>query len=450
MTRQDMQRATSGVRHGVSAVAPRAYEFPRGFLWGAATSSHQVEGGNRWNDWWAFEQAGRVPHASGEACRHYELYEHDFDLARAAGQNAHRFSIEWSRVEPNEGEWNADAIDHYRDVIAALRRRGLEPVVTLHHFTLPTWAAERGGWTSRHIVRWFARYADHVARELGEGIRYWVTVNEPTVYVKHAYALGDWPPGRKGAWGRVLLVLANLARAHRIARARVRARRPATLVGFAHSAPVLQPCDPSRLGDRAATWFRDVVLNRAFFRLMGAGVPGVRVPFDFVGLNYYTRAVVRGTRSGIVPFAGTECLSEHHVDRGPRNDVGWEVYPAGLLQTLRRFASYGVPLIVTENGIATADEDLRATFLLEHLVQLAQALGEGIDVRGYFYWSLIDNFEWAAGTTARFGLFAVDYSTFERSARPALHLYRDVCRTNRLPLDEPADVRAEPCGSSSR
>lgn len=427
----------------------RDIEFPPGFLWGSATSSHQVEGGNRWNDWWAFEQTGRLPHASGEACGHYERYESDFDLARSAGQNAHRFSIEWSRVEPREGEWNADAIEHYRGVLDGLRQRDIEPVVTLHHFTLPSWMLERGGWTSRHSVRCFARYVDHVVRELGAGIRYWVTVNEPTVYVKHAYVVGDWPPCERRAWGRALLVFANMARAHRAARARIRSRMPGALVGFAHSAPVLQPCDPSRWSDRTAAWVRDAALNRAFFSLLGAGIPGAPVPFDFVGINYYTRAVVRGTGPGLIPFAGTECLSNHHADRGPRSDVGWEVYPAGLLQTLRRFSRYGVPLVITENGIATTDEELRSAFLLAHLAQLGQAVEEGIDVRGYFYWSLMDNFEWTAGTSPRFGLFAVDYSSLERSARPALHDYAAICRANRMTADERHRLGLEQRGAGS-
>lgn len=418
------------------SVTSREIDLPTGFLWGAGTSSHQVEGGNRWNDWWAYEQAGRVPHASGDATGHYERYELDFDLARAAGQNAHRFSIEWSRVEPRDGEWNADAIGHYRDVLEALRQREIEPVVTLHHFTLPAWMLERGGWASRHGARWFTRYVDHVVRELGAGIRYWVTVNEPTVYVKHAYVAGSWPPCAKRAWGRALAAIVNMARAHRAARALIRARVPGALVGFAHSAPVLQPCDPSRWPDRTAAWVRDAVLNRAFFSILGAGLPGVEMPFDFVGINYYTRTVVRGRGEGLIPFAGRECLSDHHADRGPRNDLGWEVYPAGLLETLRRFSRYGVPLVITENGIATTDEALRSTFLLQHLAQLGRAVEEGIDVRGYLYWSLMDNFEWAAGTAPRFGLFAVDYASLERTPRPALRDYQAVCRANRVTVAE--------------
>ncbi|HET7585376.1 MAG TPA: glycoside hydrolase family 1 protein [Gemmatimonadaceae bacterium] len=419
--------------------------FPSGFLWGSATASHQVEGDNRWNDWWMAEQRGLVPHRSGAACRHYEMYEHDFDLARGAGQNAHRFSIEWSRVEPAPGVWDEDAIAHYREVIDALRARGIEPVVTLHHFTLPTWVAERGGWANRRTVRRFARYVSRMADALGDAVRYWVTINEPTVYVKHAYVVGDWPPCAVRAWWRAVRAFGHMARGHRAARARLRARWPHAQVGFAHSAPVIQPGDPSRLGDRTAAWLRDWVLNRAFFALLRRGERG-EPPFDFIGLNYYTRAVVRGGGGGLIPFVGTECLAPRLEDRGVRSDLGWEVYPAGLGATLRRFARYGVPLLVTENGIATTDEELRASFLCAHLEELAGAVRDGVDVRGYFYWSLLDNFEWTQGTEARFGLFHVDFDTQERRSRPALDRYRAVCAANRYPPDVPwiAD------GSSSR
>ncbi len=423
---------------------PRSYRFPRDFLWGAATASHQVEGGNRWNDWWAFEEAGRLPHASGDACRHWDLYEADFDRARHAAHNAHRFSIEWSRVQPTPGEWSTEAVEHYRDVIHALRSRGIEPVVTLQHFTLPTWVAERGGWSDRRSVECFARYAELVARELGEDVRYWLTVNEPTVYVKHAWIVGDWPPCRRRAWVAAARSFRNMARAHRAARDRIRAARPDASVGFAHSAPLLQPCDPTRALDRFAAWLRDLVLNRSFFLLLGRERGGR--PFDFIGINYYTRTVVRGGSSGIIPFAGTECRSDHHADRGPFSDVGWEVYPDGLTETLRRFSRYGVPLLVTENGIATDDESLRTSFLVEHLARVGEALEEGVDVRGYLHWTLMDNFEWALGTTARFGLFGVDFATQERTARPALDRYRDVCETGLLSLDGVGSVPSDADG----
>jgi beta-glucosidase len=162
-------------------------------LWGAATASHQVEGGNHWNDWWEAETSGLLPHRSGAACDHYRLYENDFDLARDLGHNAHRFSIEWSRIEPESEVWNEASIEHYARVLQALRDRGIEPVVTLHHFTNPAWFARAGGWLSPGCEQRFARYVEYVASHL-PGVKYWITINEPTVLVKHGYATGDWPP----------------------------------------------------------------------------------------------------------------------------------------------------------------------------------------------------------------------------------------------------------------
>jgi beta-glucosidase len=401
--------------------------FPPGFLFGAATSSHQVEGGNRWNDWWEAEQAGRLPHASGDACRHYELYERDFDLARSLGHNAHRLSIEWSRIEPEPGRWDGAAIEHYRDVLAALRARGLEPIVTLHHFTNPAWLAREGGWERRGAVRHFERYVDLIARELGEAVHFWITINEPTVYALHAYVHGEWPPFQR-SWLGARRVLKNLLRAHTAAFRVLRERCPDARVGLSHSAPHVTPCDPRRLRDRLAAAVRDHLLNEAY-------VPPAD-ELDFLGLNYYTRALVRSQGFGAGALFGRACKEAHHTDRGPLAQTGWEVHAPGLSAVLARFARLCVPLMVTENGIATEDETLRRQFLRDHLAQVAEALAAGIDVRGYLWWSLIDNFEWALGKRPRFGLAAVDFATQERRPRPAAEDFERVCRTGRLEPDE--------------
>jgi beta-glucosidase len=177
-----------------TSILSQVYRFPPGFLWGAATSSHQVEGDNHWNDWWEYEHAGRLPYRSGKTCQHYQRYEADFDLAQSWGHNAHRFSLEWSRIEPAEGQWNSEAVAHYQAVLRALRSRGMEPVVTLHHFTNPAWFARRGGWLRHDSVRLFARYAAYVATHLGQDVKFWLTLNEPTVYMLHGYILGSGPP----------------------------------------------------------------------------------------------------------------------------------------------------------------------------------------------------------------------------------------------------------------
>ena len=415
----------------------KAYTFPAGFLWGAATAAHQVEGDNRASDWWQYEERGRLPHRSGDACRHYRLFERDFDLAKRLGHNAHRFSIEWSRVEPVQGSWNADALDHYRDVVRALRARGLEPVVTLHHFTNPAWFLRRGGWTRHDAVGLFAQYVERVARAIGGSVQYWLTINEPTVYVAEGYVLGEWPPCLTGAWLKGARAFRHLARAHVAAYRILHASRADAIVGFAHSAPVVQPCDPARWRDRFAARMRDTALNRVFFRLIRARRDSrAHGPIDFVAINYYTRQVVRGGRFGRDMVFGRDCRQPHHGNDGPRSALGWEVYPSGFLATLERFSRYRLPIIVTENGMATDDDEQRREFIHRHLAALGQAVERGIDVRGYFHWTLIDNFEWAHGTTKRFGLAAVDASTQERIVKPSALDFERVCRENRLVLGQ--------------
>jgi len=411
------------------------YNFPPEFLWGASTSSHQVEGNNRWNDWWEYEQLGRVPFTSGAACRHYQLFEQDFDLARSMGHNAHRLSLEWSRIEPEQGRWNMDAIDHYRRVIQALRDRGLEPVVTLHHFTNPAWFTRSGGWLRRDSSKLFARYAEHVAHHLGSQVRYWLTLNEPTVYVMQGYVAGEWPPCLHSAWAKAARVFRNLARAHIAAFDILHERLQRVQVGFAHSTPVIVPCNSNRLRDRFAAAVRDLILNRAFFFLIGARgrpTPATAAHLDFIGVNYYTRHIVRAEGWGLGAIVGRACAADHHPDIGPLSTMGWESYPAGLGAALERLSHYGVPLLITENGVATDDEALRREFLRSHLRQLGAAIEQGVNVVGYLYWSLIDNFEWALGTTPHFGLAAVNYETQERIPRPCLEDFRRVCVENRV------------------
>jgi beta-glucosidase len=414
------------------------YRFPPGFFWGTATAAHQVEGDNRWNDWWEYEQQGSVPYRSGAACRHYELFERDFDLCRSLGQNAHRFSIEWSRIEPIEGTWNPEALAHYREVIGALRARGLEPIVTLHHFTNPAWFLRRGGWLRKDSPALFARYVEHVVSDLGLPVQYWITVNEPTVYVMQGYILGNWPPCLKAAWVTAGRVFRNLARAHVAAYHVLHGHQPDVRVGFAHSAPLIRPCNPARTRDRLAATVRNTILNRAFFYLIGARSSGgrSRQTLDFIGLNYYTRNIVRSAGWGMGAVLGRACQLPHHGDDGPVSSLGWEVFPAGLRATLAEFSRYGLPLFVTENGIATDDETLRRDFLVQHLAGLHEALENGINVIGYLYWSLIDNFEWAEGRTARFGLAVVNDATQERTLRPCARDFERVCRENSLHVDE--------------
>ena len=416
----------------------RSIRFPPGFLWGTATASHQVEGGNRWNDWWQLEQAGRLPYVSGDACRHYELFEQDFDLVKSSAQNAHRLSIEWSRIEPAEGHWNVDAINHYVSVVRALRQRGIEPLLTLHHFSNPQWFAERGGWHASGAVELFKRFVERVIPHLIGDVRLWLTINEPTVYVKRAYISGVWPPCAGRSIWKAVRALRNMLAAHRAAYAILHRARADVLVGFAHSTPWVVPCDAGRVLDRLAASARDFVLNRLPYRMLHWRRPSRVV--DFVGVNYYTRSVTRWRPSGLAALVGAECREDHHGEPRSFNSLGWEIYPRGLRETLRRMARFGVPLIVTENGISTRDEQLRVRFLQQHISELALAVEEGLPILGYFYWTLYDNFEWTEGYESSFGLAAVDRLTQARSLRPAAEAYRRICADNSVNLESPTSV----------
>ncbi len=412
----------------------RAAPLPAGFLLGAATSSHQVEGNNRWNDWWAFEQAGQLPFQSQQCCDHYRLYEQDFDLAGSLGHSCHRFSIEWSRIEPAEGAWNDAAVEHYADVIRALRARGMEPVVTLQHFTLPAWFAARGGWERADSPQLFARFLAHLLERLTEPVMFWLTINEPTVYVQQSYVNGAWPPQQRAAWRKAVRVLRNLARAHVAAYDVVKQHQPRALISFAHNALLVEPCNPRRLLDRLAARCRDYVLNDVFFRLIrSAGADDSQLKLDFVGINYYTRCCVRSAGGPLTRLLGRACKAAHHQHQGSNSDIGWEIYPRGLKAVLARFAGFGLPMFVTENGIATDNDELRCAFLQDHVRVLSDAVAEGIPVIGYLHWSLMDNFEWDLGTKAKFGLAAVDYRTQARRPRHSAELFARLCREHQTP-----------------
>lgn len=421
--------------------------FPETFLWGSATSAHQVEGGNALNDWWEWEEKGRVPERSGEACRHYARFREDFQIAKSLHHNAHRFSLEWSRIEPEEGRWDEQAILHYQEVLDALRENALEPVVTLHHFTNPLWLSRKGGWENGEVVEHFSRYVRHVVDHLGKEIRYWVTLNEPLVYVYQGYLAGIWPPGEKSFQKAVRVIRNQLlahARAYRIIHA-VAAHQggPKPFVGFAKNYIIFSPCSPRSLADRLSTWVRAAFFNALYLKAMTTGrlfYPGVffeRHPelektLDFVGLNYYTRDFVHFGNLSLPEIFGTICSLIHHAQAGPRNVLGWEIYPEGIYQAIREISRFRLPVLITENGICTDRDEERWEFIRSHLAQVHRGLEEGCPVIGYLHWSLLDNFEWAEGFRPRFGLTEVDYGTQRRMIRPSARKFADVCRTHEL------------------
>ncbi|MBI4357709.1 MAG: glycoside hydrolase family 1 protein [Candidatus Omnitrophica bacterium] len=426
----------------------RTFRFPDYFMWGSGTSSHPVEGDNLYNDWWEWEQMGKVKERSGKACDHWNRFREDFQLAKSLHHNAHRFSVEWSRIEPMEGEFDVKALEHYREVIAELKRGGLEPIVTLHHFTLPIWIARRGGWFSNDTAKLFARYARKVVQTIGDTVRYWVTINEPEIYIFKSYLTGEWPPGERASYDKAYRLAAHLLKGHVLAYAaikEVKSTGSQTLVGMAKHTAIFTPCNRNSLRDKVSVWFRNLVVNHVFIKALIEGrmmLPGffhVRLPrgqtLDFIGLNYYTRSFIRNDGFGIPGIYGEVCPPGHHPEVRRRNSLNWEIYPEGLFQIVRDFSKYKLPLLITENGVCTDRDEERSQFVYDHLKELARAMDQGAPVIGYLYWSLLDNFEWADGFAPRFGLVEVDYQTQARTIRPSGMRYAEICRSGLLPMD---------------
>jgi beta-glucosidase len=345
-------------------------------------------------------------------------------LQASLGMNAYRFSIEWARIEPRAGAIDHAAVDEYRRLLGALRDARIEPFVTLHHFTLPKWLADDGGVLARDFAQRFARFAGIAANALGDLCRSWITINEPNVLAAQAYLLGVWPPALRSPIAAVR-AHGRLLEAHTAAYRTLKDARPDASVGLAHHLRVVQP-ERARLRDRvAASTFRRV-FNDAFAEAVcRAGTQ------DFFGINYYTRDVVR-----FAPGNVAEGFVHRGVPKGAEvSDLGWEVYPEGLGQLVRAWGRRsGLPVYVMENGIADASDAKRASFVVRHLAELARAMDEGIDVRGYFHWSLLDNFEWADGYEPRFGLVEVDYATQERRVRDSARVYARIARERSVAL----------------
>jgi len=426
------------------------FRFPPTFLFGTATAATQIEGGCATSDWSAFaRQPGRIKRGDTPdvACDGWRRWPEDVALQRTLGLGAYRLSIEWARIEPRPGEIDRAALDTYRSMLGALRDAGIEPMVTLHHFTLPLWMAERGGVVAPGFAERLARFARLAVDALGDLCRLWITINEPNVLAAHAYLLGAWPPAQRSLSAAVRAHY-GLLEAHVAAyRTMKEARGDAALVGVAHHLRITEPQRPGNRGDRMAARAFGHVFNDAFAdatcdgRMYGAldalvrpssgfRVPEARGTQDFFGINYYSRDVVRLSMKH-----AAELFVARAVPPGAElSDVGWEIYPQGLGQIVRRWARQsGLPIYVTENGIADASDSKRGPFLVRHLAELARAIADGVPVRGYFHWSLLDNFEWSEGYRPRFGLVEVDYATQERRPRESARLYSRIARERILP-----------------
>ncbi len=417
------------------------FHFPRGFLWGTATASHQVEGNNTNNNWWAWEQEqGRIIHGhqSKLACDWWNgRWREDFDRAAAGNQNAHRLSIEWSRIQPAPDRWDEDTLDRYRDMLRGLQERNMTPMVTLHHFSDPLWLYEQGGWENPQAPEYFDKYVRKVVDALKEYANLWITINEPNVYVAEGYIEGLFPPGKKDL-GAALSVAGNLLRGHTLAYRGIHSIQPQARVGMALHYRCFEP---------AKTWFppdvwvaklRHNFLNELFFKPLVSGslplpfnqrFPEARGTQDFVGVNYYTKEKV-----ALHPLRRKDMFMHCYY---PANaDLSGTGYlanvPTGLFDVLKWARRPGLPIIVTENGVEDPKDSMRPRYLVEHIHQVWRAANFNWQIKGYFYWTLVDNFEWERGWTQRFGLWELDVDTQVRRKRPSADLYAEICRENGL------------------
>jgi beta-glucosidase len=430
--------ATSGKPQSTS-------HFPASFLWGVSTAAYQVEGGNHNNQWAEWEARGGIKSQDqcGQACDWWGNAERDFDLAQQLNLNALRLSVEWSRVEPQEGEFDDEALARYREMLLGLRCRGIEPIVCLHHFTEPLWFQRKGGFRSSSALLLFERFAKRVVHALGDLCHRWITLNEPNVLAALGYVLGEFPPGHRGEFVAALRFTAALARAHARCYYAIHEVQPEAQVGWAHHYTVFQPENPRSLRDRLMARILNELFNESFLTMLdpravlspwswlSARNPKVRDSFDFVGLNVYSRFhVAFDAKLPAQLFARVYVPpAVPQGDHGVEQPYG-EAYPEGIRIAVERAAKLQKPIYILENGVPDDDDRIRPWLISRAVQELDGLLRRNFDVRGYFHWTLTDNFEWSEGWKLRFGLASLNRETQERTLRPSASLYARIAASN--------------------
>lgn len=397
--------------------------FPKRFLWGASISAHQVEGGqhNQWSVWelenaktlaaqspyqygdldnWdQIAKLAKTPanYISGNAVRHREVFHKDFEFLQQLNMNALRFSLEWSRLEPQEGLWDLEAVTYYKSYFKELKRRDIEPIVTLFHFTLPVWFAKKGGFAKRSNVKYFERFAQKVLNTFGADFKYVITINEPEIYMEESYWHGHWPP-QDNSFFKAMRVYHNLAYAHNRVAKQIHAKNRKYKVSVAKHCSFVYAGDDARLSllsARVASWLmHNYFLNKVVRNC------------DFIGVNYYASVRIYGYRM--------------HNPNEKVNDMGWDMQPAHIQHVLEMLSEkYKKPIMITENGLCDADDDDRKWWLQQTIMGMQRAIKNGVQLVGYLHWSLLDNVEWDKGRWPRFGLVYIDYRTMQRTLKPS-------------------------------
>ncbi len=403
-------------------------KFPDNFYFGASTSSHQVEGGciNDWSEWekrnakrladesvkfsnlesWDLIKSEALTPAnyiSDIAADHYSRYKEDFDVAKKIGINAYRFSIEWSRIEPERGVWDADQLKHYNKMISALRERDIEPFVTIWHWTLPLWLSEMGGVSHPEFPELFAKYTAKLADEFSGHVKFFITINEPEIYSLNSYLRGIWPPEKKGLLS-YKRAMKSLIKSHILAYDEIKKRIPDSMIGPACNMTYFEA--GRGFINKAIASLSERLWNRFFLN-------HVKSKIDYIGVNYY--------------FHNRINYGFNKNRKSSESDLGWELYPQGIENVLNRLKDYNLPVYITENGLADAEDKKRAWFIEVSMRSIMKAMDNGVDVRGYFHWSLMDNFEWDKGFWPRFGLISIDRKDLTRKIRiESCDRYREI------------------------
>lgn len=436
----------------------KTLSFPKDFVWGVAAAAHQVDGNttnNNWSDWEQQNGPDGQPRIkrgqkAGLACDHWNRYREDLGLMKQLGMQAYRLSVEWSRIEPRPGEYDAAAIQHYHDVLDAMKQEGLQAMVTLHHFTHPLWFHELGAFEKEENIAHFVKFSERVFSEYQSKVNWWCTINEPSVFTTMGYMTGTFPPGKQDA-NLMALVQRNVVLAHaRVYHALKQLPGGDTArIGCVNN---LMQFDPNRrwhLADWLVARAGDMSYNQATLHHQATGIyrlnipgmanysahdPEVKGAGDFVGLNYYSHNVVE------VGPSPTEPMKFVIAEGETPTDMPYSIYAEGFYLALKQLSKLGKPIYVTENGIADAKDDRRELFIRRYLYALSKAIKDGLDVRGYFYWSLMDNFEWAEGFDMKFGLYAMDPDTRVRTLRNGSKAFQEIAHQARgmaLPSSEP-------------
>ncbi len=390
--------------------------FPKDFLWGVAYSSHQVEGNNKNNDWWEWEQQGKTKEKSGWACDSWNRYPIDHQLVEDLGCGGFRLSLEWSRIEPEKGKFSDEAIEHYRNVLKDLKARGIKRVVTLWHWTLPLWFSHEYGWHKKESVECFAKYCKKVISELGEEIDIFITMNEPTIFLNKGYLVGVFPPGKRCPFS-FWRARKNMIKAHKTCYELIKKSHSKLPVG------ITQYCNSFEFFGVLKKL--NCCLKKFEFFYNWGFIDNSLDEHDFIGVDYYATFVF----SLKPPFVRRKTTQNRWAD------IQWGIYSKGMQEVCEQsWARHRKPIYIFENGIADAEDKYRASFIKEHLRVLNRAIKNGVDVKGYFHWSLLDNFEWNKGFNPRFGLCEMDFKTMERKPRKSYYYYQKIIKQNSIEI----------------